>query len=187
MAVYRRKNILINKNFQFRIAFYICGWVLALSFIYPILIINLFDIYVQYLAVDSNGPLLSALIDHRQRFLFFLISFEIVFVSISFLGALFISHRIAGPLYQLHNVLKRFQKGIWTQPVFFRKKDYFQPLAADANELQEYLFKRFSLKNEQIQNAYKALEKIADAKTVKTEIAMELEKVILELKNAESN
>jgi hypothetical protein len=42
MAAYKRSIILINKDFQFRFSFYVCSWLIALSFVYPLIIANVF-------------------------------------------------------------------------------------------------------------------------------------------------
>jgi methyl-accepting chemotaxis protein len=191
----RRKIVLINKPFQYRIALYICGWVIALSFVYPILVLNLFDAFAQYMAVDPNGPQLSILVEQRKHFLFILVIFESLFFLLTFVGSIFMAHRISGPLHQLKNALLRMARGELDQPVRFRKRDYFQELATAANDLQQALQNRRQLKNDQIAQARAVLNSILDKidqfgkpeKKVVQGFQADLEKAVLALTNAEHN
>ncbi|MGZ3688938.1 MAG: hypothetical protein ACXVBW_11590, partial [Bdellovibrionota bacterium] len=98
---YRRSIFLINKPFQLRFAFYVCSWIFGLSICYPFIIYNLFDYFIRYLSVDPNGPGLNTLNQMRHDLLWLLFLLELVFVSFTFLLSIFLSHKIAGPLYKL--------------------------------------------------------------------------------------
>jgi methyl-accepting chemotaxis protein len=54
-------------------------------------------------------------------------------VFFTFLLGLLYSHRIAGPLYNLKRVLRRFREGDMNQVVRFRKHDEFHDLAAEVS------------------------------------------------------
>src|ERR1700744_6440900 len=96
---YRRQILFVNRPFQLRFSFYVCSWLIAVSFAYPLLISNLFSFFIRYLAADPTGPTLVTLEKTRQEVIWVLISMQSAFVGIIFLVSIFMSHRIAGPLY----------------------------------------------------------------------------------------
>jgi methyl-accepting chemotaxis protein len=183
----RRKRILINKPFQFKIALFICTWIIALSFAYPLITVNIFDRFVEYLALDPNGPSISTLVEQRGIFLQWLYIFELIFLGLAFFISIFTAHRIAGPIHQLSQSLQRMRQGDFSTPIHFRKKDYFQELEIVGNDLRETLHARFSLKNEQIQSAQKTLESLSLKVKDQKEFYDELQKILLALENAAHN
>src|SRR4051794_11435786 len=111
MAAYRRSIFLINKRFQLRFAFYVCSWLILLSLAYPLIISNLFDYFVQYLANDPMGPGLAILEKTRQEIFTFLLLMQAVLLSLAFLISVFMAHKIAGPLYKLHRYFVEAKDG----------------------------------------------------------------------------
>src|SRR5690348_16886954 len=98
MAQYRRSIFLVNKRFQFRFAFYVCSWMAALSFVYPLIVYNMFEYFMRYLMRDPNGPPVQALEDLRHQVMWLLIALQGIFLVVTFLVSIFMSHRIAGPI-----------------------------------------------------------------------------------------
>ena len=50
-----------------------------------------------------------------------------------------LSHRFAGPIYRLRNVIRALSKGEKSQPIAFREFDFWQGLAEDFNAMVERL------------------------------------------------
>ncbi len=50
-----------------------------------------------------------------------------------------LSHRFAGPIYRLRNVIRAIARGEKYQPLKFREMDFWQDLAEDFNEMVERL------------------------------------------------
>src|SRR4051812_3094325 len=98
---YKRRTILINRPFQLRFSFYVCSWLIALSLAYPLIISNLFDYFMRYLAMDPSGPTLSHLEQVRQEILWFLILMQSLILAMTFMISIYMSHKIAGPLYRI--------------------------------------------------------------------------------------
>jgi hypothetical protein len=48
-----------------------------------------------------------------------------------------LSHRFAGPIYRLRNVIRGMADGEPYKPVLFREKDFWQGLAEDFNQMIE--------------------------------------------------
>lgn len=132
---YRRSIFLINKKFQLRFALYVCSWLFALSLIYPLIIHNLFDFFVRSAALDPMGPALTRLEETRGQMLWLLVLLQLLFLGVTFLISVFMSHRIAGPLYKLRKFFEEARNGNFRQQLFFRKNDHFHELADDYNDM----------------------------------------------------
>ena len=132
---YRRSVFLIDRPFQLRFSFYVCSWLFALSLIYPFIIHNLFELFARYASTDPTGPALSQLQETRADVFRLLVLLQLLFVGITFLISMFMSHRIAGPLYKLKKFFADAQDGNLNQELHFRKNDHFQDLAADYNRM----------------------------------------------------
>jgi sensor histidine kinase YesM len=179
---HRRSIFLINKGFQLRFAFYVCSWLIALCLAYPLLIFNLFDYFMRYLVLDPLGPAVATLEKTRVELLWLLALMQIVILSLTFLISIFMSHRIAGPLYKLRQFLAKAKDGDLSQVLSFRKGDYFQELAKDYNELVESFRLKLEEKTDQISAPIPKLEKaLAQANP---EIRADLEEVLNCLKEA---
>ena len=106
-----RRIYFLNKKFQLRFAFYVCSWLIALSFTYPLIISNLFDYLISYLALDPLGPTLANLEKTREDLLWLLVSMQVILISFTFFISIFMSHKIAGPLYKLSKLLREAAAG----------------------------------------------------------------------------
>src|SRR5262245_23833505 len=135
MASYRRSIFLVNRSFQLRFSLYVCAWLFALSFIYPLVVKSLFDYFIRYAALDPSGPPLEAIQHTRNDVLMLLVLFQLIFLGITFMMSLFMSHRIAGPLYKLRTFFEEAAKGVYRPELSFREKDHFHELAQDYNEM----------------------------------------------------
>lgn len=136
---YRRSIFLINRPFQLRYAFFVCSWIFALSLVYPVIIYNLFDFFVRYISRDPNGPALAAIESFRHEIIFLLVFFEAIFVLLTFMISIFVSHRIAGPLYKLKNFFRQNGGGTLSADLHFRKNDHFQDVAHEYNMMMAKL------------------------------------------------
>jgi hypothetical protein len=137
MAQYRRSIFLINKRFQFRFALYVCSWMAALSFVYPLIVYNMFEYFMRYMMRDPNGPPVEALQDLRQQVMWLLFALQGIFLVITFLVSIFMSHRIAGPIFKLTKFFGMIRDShlpdILKEELYFREKDHFREVAADYN------------------------------------------------------
>lgn len=85
------------------------------------------------------------ILDETNRKLFLKLFFLVIFIA---WGSIYISHKIAGPLYRFHATLQEIEKGNLRTRISLRKFDEAQPLAMAFNHVLEnldYLFAR--LKN----------------------------------------
>lgn len=166
---YRRSIFLINRPFQLRFSVYVCSWIMALSFIYPMIVAYVFDYFVRYAAMDPMGPSMKLLRETRSEVIWLLVLIQVTFLSASFLMSLFMSHRIAGPLYNLTKGFAALKSGQAGGTVHFRKKDHFKDLAAEYNEMIDAISERFS---QNIAKLTDSIEKLENAASTATDPAL---------------
>ena len=130
---YKRSIFLINRKFQIRFSVYVCSWLLAVSFVYPWIVKNLFDYFIRYLARDPSGPPPEILVQTQREVLATLLSFQVLLLMSTFLISIFMSHRVAGPLYKLRMFINRAKEGDLSEDLYFRKNDHFSEIAEDYN------------------------------------------------------
>jgi methyl-accepting chemotaxis protein len=156
---YRRSIFLINRRFQFRFAFYVCSWLIALSFVYPLIIFQLFDFFLRYMAADPNAPDVTTIVQTRESLLYLLIAMQFILLSVTFLISIFMSHRIAGPLFKLKKYFSEAAQGRLGDRLFFRKSDHFHDIADSFNTMTAGLRDVLSKNAEEISAATAKIEK----------------------------
>jgi sensor histidine kinase YesM len=152
MSQLRRRILLINRPFQIRFAIYVCSWLFVLSVIYPLLVSQLYDWFFRYIAADPHGPMIPFLQKSRQDMLFWLTLMQVCFMLMTFLMSLFMSHRIAGPVYKLSKFLNGLRNGNLSR-VGFRKNDHFQEIAEDYNHAVESIADQVSASKTHLERA----------------------------------
>ncbi|MEW6056664.1 MAG: HAMP domain-containing protein [Bdellovibrionota bacterium] len=138
---YKRANFLINKKFQLKFAFFVCSWIFALSMIYPIIIYNIFEYFLTLLSNNAaNVPLtLDKVKMVENQVLVLLGALQLLFLLITFMLSIFLSHRIAGPLYKLRRSMEEVTRGNLDQRISFRKNDHFFEMQDAFNDMIQYL------------------------------------------------
>jgi len=134
---YKRSQLLINKRFQLKFAFFVCSWIFALSMIYPIIIYNVFEYFLNSIGAVNPGSALSLekIKGIENQVLMLLGVLQLLFLAITFLLSVFLSHRIAGPLFKLRRAMDEVGRGNLDQRIAFRKKDHFIELQEAFNEM----------------------------------------------------
>ena len=136
MTKFRRRTFLINRPFQIKFSFYVCSWIFGLSLVYPMIIYSLFDFFLGKAAKNPYGPALSEIESTRTQIFYLLVLLQLLFLLITFLVSIFVSHRIAGPLYKLKLFMAKLRDGR-TENLTFRTADHFQDLAQSYNEMAD--------------------------------------------------
>lgn len=135
MSKYKRSIFIVNPSFQYKFSFFVCFLVFVTSLIYPATIIEVYD------TIAAMQPSKSTeLLEMRDRLLWLLALIEFSLLGIIFVISIFISHRIAGPIYKLKQYLKSSMTATEFQELNFRKGDYFTDLAQDVNNLMESIY-----------------------------------------------
>lgn len=133
MGMYKRSIFIINPAFQYKFCFVVCTIVLIGSVMYPLSIIDIFNVIIEKQPTEA-----ASFEGLRNNLLVFLGFIEFAFLGLVFVVCIFMSHKVAGPMYKLQNHLINIKNGGEVKPVFFRDGDNFQEVAEEVNEVLEY-------------------------------------------------
>ncbi|MFA5779772.1 MAG: hypothetical protein WC947_06515 [Elusimicrobiota bacterium] len=128
---FKRRKILIDKKMQLKYAFMIGGVLIAM-----LLLVE----YHTYLTIQSILPnILSSAIGKQVRQIhLWLIVNSFIYTALVAVVSVYISHKIAGPVFKLKKQLREIiDSGDTNKKIFLRKGDELADLAAVINELLE--------------------------------------------------
>jgi len=83
---------------------------------------------------QRQREIFKSILDETNRSLLWKFALLLVFVS---WGTIFISHKIAGPLFRLSKAFSEVEKGDYRTRVFLRKRDEGHPVAQEFNHAME--------------------------------------------------
>lgn len=129
----RRRTLVINRRFQLRFAFFVSSWVIVLSLVFPSILYNFIETFSQMIAKHADSNVLTAVQNFQSESIFAIAVGTVVFAAVIFMLSLYMSHRVAGPVYRIQGALARWAKGAVEQNVHFRKHDHFTELADSYN------------------------------------------------------
>jgi len=126
LAFYKRSTFLINPPFQLRFTLVVCGLLFISTLIYPFLLLDFFNELVR------RNPSAAANVEEaKTEFIIFLGIIQLVFMGFVFLLLIFMTHKVAGPLYKLKNHLAAIRQGEPITPLTFRDGDHFPDVAEE--------------------------------------------------------
>jgi len=115
--------------------------------------------------INFPGHSAGEMVEIRGKIVWLLGSLQLVFLSVTFLISIFISHRIAGPIFKLCQWFEAsIQGGKIKKDLFFRKHDYFKEVAESYNEFTETIEKTIHSKTDEIE---KSISSLNDAEKTK--------------------
>jgi sensor histidine kinase YesM len=91
---------------------------------------------------------------NRQTLFILLGGIQFAFIGVIFVLSVFLSHKIAGPLYKLQNYLRDIREGGEIRNLFFRDGDNFHEIAEEVNLVMEHFV-------QQRQDDFKNLEDVS--------------------------
>lgn len=140
MAIWRRKQLIIERGLQLRFARFVIFYMLLCCFI------TAFIVFYSLFLVFSES-LVNVYPQHRlpeifsRAYMAFFWGLGIV-VPLIFYGAITFSHRIAGPLPKIYQALRDIGQGKFETRVTLRKKDELRELAENINQMAQKLKER---------------------------------------------
>ncbi len=124
MAFYKRSVFLINPRFQLRFSLIFAGIVFISSLVYPLIFMD----FLSELATQS--PALGDVAGKsKEDLLLLLVPIQVLFAILVFIVSIFMTHKIAGPMYKLKNHLADIRSGDAITPLSFRRGDHFHDVA----------------------------------------------------------
>ena len=130
----KRKIYVINPKFQYKFCFIISSLVFITSLIYPITINDLFNHFIALNPGEAkqHGEL-------KEQLIFYLALYQGLFIAFVFIFSIFISHKIAGPLYKLTQHLRNIRDTGEISKLTFRDGDNFPEIAEEINKTINFL------------------------------------------------
>ncbi len=128
---YKRRIILIDKPFQIKISLLSVIFVLVTTLPYMLSIKELIFFTAKILQPNS----IEALAEMKNSIIVLLASWQIMTCGLVFLFFIFLTHKIAGPIYKIKKELQTFRKTHIYTPIILRKGDYFSELSEILNGL----------------------------------------------------
>jgi sensor histidine kinase YesM len=101
---------------------------------YPL---TIYDLYDKVIAMQPQSA--AQFESSRYSLLILLTVIQLAFLGIVFVLSIFMSHKIAGPMYKLMNFLRDIRNGGEIRPIFFRDGDNFHEVADEVNLLMDHL------------------------------------------------
>lgn len=127
-STYKRSIFLINPGFQLKFSLIVCFVILIPTLIYPLIIYDFFDLIAKN-APDLSEKLLAA----QNDLIIYLILIQLVITTIVLVVFIFLTHRVAGPLFKLKKHLTMIREGNPISPLVFRSGDYFHDVAEEVS------------------------------------------------------
>lgn len=158
---FKRKQYLVHKRFQLKYV----GLILALMFFtaalcsYVVYYTSMISLGEKLANVYPQGRLVSIV-----RIVNFRIILSVLFVTpLVVLAAIFISHKIAGPIFRMEAFMNNMAKGNFTGHIVLRKGDDLMALSEGMNELSDTLRESFQSQKTQIDKVLLELNSIKNA------------------------
>ena len=136
IRLYKRKSFLINRTFQLSIISWFSLLCLLLIGIFYIANISFFH-FLSNQALEAgitSDHIYFSLLNEQEVLMNKIFVYSSLFsIIVIQLGGLFLSHKVAGPLYRLNQHLRSHNRQNVT-PLKFRKGDYFREIEESFNE-----------------------------------------------------
>lgn len=111
--------------------------------VYPIIIYNVFEYFLQLMQQSGDTAHLSLTTEKikavENQVLMLLGVLQLLFLGITFMLSIFLSHRIAGPLHKLRRSMEEVSRGNLDLRITFRKNDHFTELQDTFNDMIQHL------------------------------------------------
>ena len=139
MSKNNRKIFLINPPFQLKFSFYVCLLIFLSSLIYPVTIFELLSNFLEFASNNVHKlpefKLVSEnLQSKRNALIIVLVLWQLGFIGIAFIANIFLTHKVAGPIFKLKKFFQAIADGEDNGKLKFRDGDYFEDLAVAYND-----------------------------------------------------
>lgn len=113
-----------------------CLIIFISSVIYPLTINDLFHSFAEH--IGNQAPEITQQLEQQKTALIvILVLWQIGFIALAFISCIFMTHKVAGPMYKVQQYLATIRDGDFSGKLKFRNGDYFHEIAEDINETFE--------------------------------------------------
>lgn len=171
---YKRSNYFIKKDFQFNFIIKFC-FILFVGILVSTGLVFLFSQGTLTSSFDNSRLVIKNTGDAIMPTLFITNLITLAFITLAAIGVtLFVSHRIAGPMFRFEQDIKKIATGDLLVRINLRQKDQFSEMAKAFNEMASSMHEKVSKIDQEIDRVLMADESL---KTVE-----DYEKMASELK-----
>lgn len=138
----RRKVILINPKFQWSVVRFAAVLnIAALAVVYGahMVFYNYFNGVAEKAGLPKDHLFFSFLDNQHQYLNYLFIAILVLVTLIILIGGIYLSHKVAGPLYRLNKHLESCREKSEISDIKFRKGDYFPEIELNFNKLSDSL------------------------------------------------
>jgi signal transduction histidine kinase len=128
LAFYKRSTFLINPSFQLQFSLIVCSIIFLSTLVYPVIIFDFFNVFVA-----QNPSAVQNVVDTQRNLIIFLFVVQVIITTLVFIVFIFLTHKIAGPMFKLKNHLASIREGNPITPLTFRNGDYFADVAEEVS------------------------------------------------------
>ena len=128
MAFYKRSTFLINPQFQLKFSLIVCSIIFLSTLVYPVIIFDFFNLFIA-----QNPNAVQNVVDTQRNLIIFLFVVQVIITTLVFIVFIFLTHKIAGPMFKLKNHLASIREGNPITPLTFRNGDYFADVAEEVS------------------------------------------------------
>ena len=138
MASNHRKIYLIDPQFQIKFSLYVCLLIFLSSLIYPVTIFELMSSFLDFASKNADKlpefrNLTNNLEEKRNSLIIVLALWQLGFIGLAFVVNIFLTHKVAGPLFKLKKFFQAIADGSDNGKLYFRNGDYFPDVAESYN------------------------------------------------------
>lgn len=132
-----RRQYLIDKKLQFRIAMAMVLEVALITLVLSLILLYVNDYYLGLITyfIGTSEAQQIALSDISRGIKWFVIGGVSVSSVIFAMIGIFVSHKIAGPIYRLKKSMLQVRNGVYNHEIRFRKDDQLHDMAGVFNEM----------------------------------------------------
>lgn len=177
MAFYKRSTFLIDPKFQLRFSIVVSTMFILGSIVYTFVVYDFINDLGNQYALTKLGVSEAA-----KSFLLFIVPFQFLLSALVVLTSIFLTHKVAGPLYKLKNHLTHIREGDPITPLEFRTGDNFQDVAEEVSLFLEWVVANQEADFKYVQEVSSYVDNLAmvipdDKKPVLNEISRRLKDI----------
>lgn len=140
MSIFRRRQFLVEKRLQSKVAWQATGFLLFNSIIMGLAIF--FTTYMILAEKITNVyPSSQVTLIFRNVYMA-LVGVILLFLPLMYYASIVFSHRVAGPLPKIHQALRQIGNGNYEINLILRKNDILKDLATTINQMARHLKER---------------------------------------------
>jgi signal transduction histidine kinase len=102
------------------------------SLIFPIIFIEFLEELIL-----NHPEMTNAVKDYRANLIIIMLPIQLLFIGVVFIFMIFLTHKVAGPMYKLKEHLAGIRDGEAARPLTFRQGDYFMDVAEEISRFIE--------------------------------------------------